>query len=717
VTVSQKAALSLLISVFLFAGFAVLAYTGLFDLVEARFYNPAITKSLNREVSLDSETVRDFLVELQNRFSETLNEPAVRRSILPNQSAEDIFERSRIYGVLLESLGGLQSVRFVDSGGIRIHFSTAAQDIQSQDRLSIAYRNYNEDPGNIPFNTVEVPAQGSIKYTFDDERERIVLSFPFYDSLEVYRGTALFTISVRAVTERLIGKGRIKAGEDVFIIANPPGIVSGLPGTTRTNILSRISSVWSEGFLTLTPLNSAASETTLALISSKTDQGIFVGRMVNENLLAFPPTMKVILLVSVFLTLYLAIFFFFNIRQDTLTVIQNRLKGLQISLIEQYYDRKGDVDWTHWLRELEQRREDIRAEVKRGIRTGQGRRSEEDLDSLIDKSWDELLAVIGGRRNAVTGIDEEKLQSILNRILQATPGLPTPSAAVQSEPRPLPAAVPAGPAGKAEGVEEAEEAEDLEELEEIEEPEEAEVLEELEEIGGPDEGADTAEPVEELEELTEAGEDEPVQSGGLLAAAEKASTVNNGSPGLGDDDIPYITESGGLDLGDQDLDSVMSTLGADDEPAELEELGAEDGELEEAEAPEETETSSASPNVSMEDLAALASQIEFSPVMELDETGEQEDPLDTDFEIVSPVTTMLSNIANIAIESDPEETGEIAPPDPAAAGLPEAVFSATGLDDTDDMDDTEDMEPVDMESEEPAISAEKTENEKKKPFQ
>jgi hypothetical protein len=711
VTVSQKAALSLLISVFLFAGFAVLAYTGLFDLVEARFYNPAITKSLNREVSLDSETVRDFLIELQNRFSETLNEPAVRRSILPNQSAEDIFERTRLYGVLLESLGGLQSVRFVDSGGIRVHFSTAAQDVQSQDRLSVAYRNYNEDPGNIPFDTVEVPAQGSIKYTFDEERERIVLSFPFYDSLEVYRGTALFTISVRAVTERLIGKGRIKAGEDVFIIASPPGIVSGLPGTARTNILSRISSVWNEGFLSLTPLNSAASETTLALVSSKTDQGIFVGRLVNENLLAFPPTMKVILLVSVFLTLYLAIFFSFNIRQDTLTVIQNRLKGLQISLIEQYYDRKGDVDWTHWLRELEQRREDIRAEVKRGIRTSQGRRSEEDIDSLIDKSWDELLTVIGGRRNAGTGIDEEKLQSILNRILQAAPGLPTPSPAVQPEP---PAAVPAKPAGKAEAAEEAEE---LEELEEIEEPEEAEELEELEEIGGPEEAADTAEPVEELEELTDAGEDEPVQSGGLLAAAEKASAPDKDSLALKDNDIPYITESGGLDLADQDLDSVMSTLSADDEPAELEELeelDAEDGELEEAKGPEEPETSSVSSTSPLEDLAALASQIEFSPVTELDEADEQEDPLDTDFEIVSPVTTMLSNIANIAIEPDLEETEEIAPADPTADGLPEAVFSETGLD---ELEDLEDLEPVDMESGEPAISTEKTESEKKKQLQ
>jgi hypothetical protein len=709
VTVSQKAALSLLISVFLFAGFAVLAYTGLFDLVEARFYNPAITKSLNHEVSLDSEAVQDFLIELQNRFSETLNEPAVRRSMLPNQSAEDIFERTRIYGVLLESLGGLQSVRFVDSGGIRIHFSTVSQDILSQDRLSIAYRNYTEDPRNIPFDTVEVPAQGELKYTFDEERERIIFSFPFYDSLEVYRGTALFTVSIRAMAERLIGKGRIMAGEDVSIIANPPGIVSGLPGTVQVNILSMISSVWNDGFLVLTPLNSARSETTLALVSSKTDQGIFVGRLVNENLLAFPQSMKVILLVSVFLTIYLAIFLSFNLRQDTLTVIQNRMKGLQISLIEQYYDRKGDMDWTHWIRELEQRREDIRAEVKRGIKTGQGRRSEEDIDSLIDKSWDELLAVIGGRRNAASGIDEEKLQNILNRILQAAPGLPTPSPAVQAPaPRPL-SAVPvkaAGDEAEVEELEEApEEAETLEELEEIGEAEEAETLEELEEIGE----AEEAETLEELEESggietpSAAGENRPVQSGGLLAAAEKTSSHHEEShvqPPVEEDAIPYILESGDLELADQDIDSVISTLGAGDEPAELEELGAEDGEPEEAEEPK---TSSISPA----DIAALASKIEFSPVTETDETSEQEDSLNTDFEIVSPSKTLLSNITNIAIEPDSEETGERPIADPAAAGLPETiVFSEANPE--------EDLEPADISLEEPAAAEEKIQNEKKK---
>ncbi|MDR2158682.1 MAG: hypothetical protein LBP23_01300, partial [Treponema sp.] len=228
VTVSQKAALSLLISVFLFAGFAVLAFTGLFDLVEARFYNPSVMKSLSREIEEDTGAIQNFFAELESRFSEALREEAVRRSFLPNQSAEDIFERSRRFGVLMETLGGLQSVRFVDEGGLRIHYSTRPQDILNQDRLSVAYRNYDSIPDTLPYDQVAVQALGSVKYTLDGIGDRIILSFPFYDSFEVYRGTALFSLSGRAIAERLVSTGRIKVGDDVSVIPEPPGIVTGV---------------------------------------------------------------------------------------------------------------------------------------------------------------------------------------------------------------------------------------------------------------------------------------------------------------------------------------------------------------------------------------------------------------------------------------------------------------------------------------------------------
>jgi hypothetical protein len=709
VTVSQKAALSLLIAVFLFAGFAVLAYTGLFDLVEARFYDPSITRSLNREIAQDAENIETFLSELQSRFAETLDETAVRRSFLPNQSAEDIFERTRLYGVLQENLGGLRSIQFVDSGGARIHFSTLPQDVLRQDLLSMAFRDYNEDGSSLPYDQVAVQNRGDPRLILDQAGDRIIFAFPFYDAFDVYRGTALFTLSVRALAERLIGAGRIRIGEDVVILSSPPGVLTGIPGSDRA-VLPMVSSVWADGILALTPLDSAASGISLALISAKTSLGIFVGRLVSEDLFSFPQTMKVILLVSFFLTIYLAIFLFFNLKQDTMTVVQSRLKDLQISIIEQYYDRKGDVDWNHWAKELEQRREDVRSEVKRGIATGKGRRSDENIDSLIDKSWDELLSVISRQRPAASGIDEEKLQSILNRILSSAPALAAGST-VQAQTVPA-EAIPADADADVEDLEEAEAVEEVEDVEEIEtideaEPtEEAEAVEEVEdvveeaeaveEVGDAETAGEAGEVVEEAQAVEEAeavekpveGEAETKAAGGLLAAAEKKQS--NVKLAFGDDDIPYIVETSGLELVDEDIDAAMG-FNQNDEPEEveeLEELDEEAGEVEDIEDAEDADEESGPPSPSPRDaLAQIASEIEFSPVSETADTGAA---IDENLDIVSPFATMLSNISVESSES--EEMSEI--PEAEDIEIPEAESPPDEPMDESAVDEPAPSEPV-----------------------
>jgi hypothetical protein len=642
VTVSQKAALSLLIAVLLFAGLTVLAFTGLFDLVEARFYNPSITNSLAREVEGSAESVDRFLSELRDRFSATLQEGPVKRSFLPNQSGEDIFERSRIYGILMESLGGLQSVRFIDTGGIRLHYSTSPRDILRQDGLSIAYRNYTDDPAEPPYSEIAAEDRAGGRLVLDEGGARILFSLPFYDSFDVYRGTALFSLSVRAVAERLIGEGRITVGEYISLMGDPQGILIGLPPSSAEALLPRIASVWNDGILSLTSMDSAGSGA-LALVSSKTGQNIFVGRLINESVFVFPQIMKVILLGSIFLTLYLTIFLLFNLRQDSMTMVQNRLKRLQISLIEQYYERKGEMDWNRWRRELEQRRDEIRSELKQGIKARPDKQGVNDIDVLIDKSWDELLAVIGGHRDNVTAnIDEEKLQNILNRIL-ATSGNQPPLVKV-----PAP-----GKEGAGESVEEAEDLEDLEEAEAVEEAEpveeaelveEAEALEDLEDA----EAVEEAEPVEEAEALEAVEDAAPVEEVETLEDAEPAAVEE-----LGPEDELLKTESPGLLARARNLGESPA-----EEPEEIEEL-------EEIEEPEDAEGPSPRaplPGSPEETAADLASRIEFSPLPEIDEGTP---PPEMDLEIVSPFSTVLSRFA---------EEGDVPPA--AADDAPEALLEA-----------------------------------------
>jgi hypothetical protein len=462
VTTSLKAVLSLLISVIIAAGFSAFAFSGFFNLVETRFYNPSITNSQNKEVRRDADTIQNYLEEMKSKFENILKNDAIKQSFIAAQSAQDIFERARLYGRLTETEKGLQSVRFIDAVGLQIHFSTSPADILSQSKNSITYKNYNEVPPFFPYKELAVHEGEPAKITMDQQNERIVFSFPFMDSLNIYRGTAMYSLSIRALEDRLVMEGRIKVGEDIAIISAPPGIVLGLPNTGKEALLFVIASVWRDGIYQLTGLNS--QDSSAVLFSVKTNNGYTVGRVVSESLFYFPPIMKAIILLSVFLTIFLTVFLLLNLRPDTMTVVQNRLKRLQLSLIRDYYERKGEIDWNLWRYELEQRREEVRAELKRGTKRKPSPMLK-DIDILIDKSWDEILEAIGNGR----AIDEDKLQNILSRMLRAAGSLPAAQPVTKLSIQPAEEEVP----------EEEEEPEELEELEKVEEPDEAEDLEEL----------------------------------------------------------------------------------------------------------------------------------------------------------------------------------------------------------------------------------------------
>ncbi len=431
-TVSQKVSVSLLISVLLFAAFSVIAFTGLFDLIEARFYNPSITKQALQEITTDANLVDGYIKEVQGRFSDLLKEPSVQRSFLPNQSAEDIFERSKATGLLLEATGGLQWIRFIDVGGKRIHFSTLKEDILRQDATSLAYRNYGDNPQDPPFDLINIPDKSPPRILGDGNQERLHFCFPFYDSFSVYRGTAVFSLSIRSITERMIREGRLRIGEEVTLIPEPLGFVTGLPRSGKAALTTAIGSSWKEGILGPVPLSSD-NGSRFALLSVKTESALLVGRLLDDRLFVFPFAMKLILLASFFITSFLLVFLFFNLQQDTTTIVRERLKRLQLSLLEEYYDKKEAIDWNRWAREMEQRRETIRSELKRGLPRKPRKKLEQDIDNLIDKSWDEIITILGGKTapQITATFDESKLQELLNRLL-STAGAVPPAGAPQA---------------------------------------------------------------------------------------------------------------------------------------------------------------------------------------------------------------------------------------------------------------------------------------------
>jgi len=416
VSTSHKAILSLIITVVLFAVFAFFSFAGLFDLIEMRFYNPSITAHTASENNRNATVIEEYFKAIQNQLSQAMKSPVVRNSLMPDQNYEDFSALNKTINQIMNSNDGIQWVRFIDSGGIKLHFSTYNPDIINYSYEIPFYRNYNEP--DLPYDLIAVENGGTPKYYFDSKSGRILFSFPLYDSFDIYCGTALFSFSMDSILDKLLNEGRMIPGKAIMLISSPRGIVFGdlAPGEKITP--NQISSVWETGKLRAARLSSYDSGVKFVLISTKTSNGLFIGSLIKEDSYLFPQNMKFILLACFFFTIYLTIFLLFNLKQEPVTIIQNRVKQLQVSLLEQFYELKSDGDWDRWIREMESRRDEITTVLKQGIQPVSGN-NKEKIDALINKSWDELLTMIGSRREP--GFDEEKLKSLISSILVALP--------------------------------------------------------------------------------------------------------------------------------------------------------------------------------------------------------------------------------------------------------------------------------------------------------
>jgi hypothetical protein len=657
-----KPVLALVVSILVFVGYIYLANAQLLNFIQTRFYNPSIVNSYVKENTIDAEFAQNHILELQRRFAATLIEPAVRSSFLYNQSAEDIYERSRLYGILLESISGLQAVQFVDNNGIRMHYSTSSRDIISRNSVSTAYRNYNEDPFALPFDIVSVPAGNSAKFTMDEQGDRIIFSYPFNDSMDVYRGTALFYVSIRALAEKFVSEGRLKVSDSISVIREPPGILLGSPETYKSDIYKKVSEIWNEGIQGRVVLDAEDSRVSFSLISFRTESGMFFGRLINDILFSISDSMKLLFQLSMFLTFYLTLFFLINLKPNPVTLVRNRIKNLRENLFEQLYVNKSAQDRAKWILELEQRRDGIRLELKRNIKLRS--RLEANIDSIIDKSWDELLTVIksgSGRDFQADQFSAADKPSVVQKtenvedIEEIDEAEELEEVEEIDEAEELDEIEEIDEAEELEEVEEIDEAEELdeieeidgaEELEEVEEIGEAEELDEVEEMGEAEELDETEEidEAEEFEELDEIEETNVAPSKGLLGLASEIETETAPSKGLLGLASKIETEtapSKGL-LG---LASEIETERAEEVNAAPSKglLGLaseiEDEKTEDKEAPKGLER-----ELSHKGLLALASEIEFSqkfPVL-----VSEPDTLPAELDIVSPFSSMFSSLGS-----------------------------------------------------------------------
>lgn len=592
-TSGQKTAVSLLTSVLVFAAFTVFAFTGLFSVIDARFYEPGKIAQIQKHLDLVSENYNEYVSTLESRFGKNENSFLKQKSVLSyiqnNPSDDDVRSRSKHSGDLFSQTPGLLGMRLIDKNGTSIHYSTFSTDVLNRTAEIVSYKNYTDSitlsgEKEIPFEQINAGDSYSTGGTncrtiFDGRDNRIIVSFPFYDSYDAYRGSFVFYVNANDFNRVLLAKKLITFGDTGNLVSGldvesekkntdyKSGFVFGLPAVGKELFEKEILLRWEKGLTGPEKIIWSNSENTfdsaeydvsakkekqknnywVLVSSSKTPFG-YIGGVYPDEIFVMADGVKILLLICIFVTVFLAVFLIVNLKQDDMVVIRERIRKLELGLVSEYLKKKENVDWKVVSGKIAERRQDVTLEIIRSL----GKRSkkyDKEIKELINKSYDELLAAMNvqvKKEEESSLSNSEQIKQMLEQILSSgtikvqaanvvaapedgTPVRPAAVAAKAAEPDAVEELEEIGDAEPIEEVEELGEVEELEEVESVEEVEDADAVEELEEIGDA-ESIEDAEPVEEAEaveevETAEEAAPEVVEEVGDAEELESAESV------------------------------------------------------------------------------------------------------------------------------------------------------------------------------------------------
>ncbi|WP_141607012.1 cache domain-containing protein [Treponema saccharophilum] len=639
-TAGQKVAVSLLISSLLFAVFSVAAFARLFGFIEVRFYQPMITGDIERRLGRISEAQDRYIESLFKRFESFASDEAVRS--YASQRPSDDFARGReaARAALMMDTRALKGIRIIDAAGINIHYSSFPSDLMSSSESEITYRKYSDLSSapvspEIPYQSIRASdahsGRAGAVYK-DGAGNRLVLSLPFYDSDGAYSGTIAFYCDPGDISRFLFEENLIDITGYAFLVTDGKGFggyVFGMPNSGRASLESLIIEQWRadekepSGNLSVRFIvpelpvpnpYSAGKEPDVQVLFTKKgarDDVGFVSWMCDRNVMVFPETTRVLLLVLSGVTLFLLVSLLVNIRHDDMVVIRDRIKRFQLAFITESLSQKSELPAN-----LAERRDEINEEIRRSLGS-RGRRHKKEIDELLNRSWDDIFRLLGV--GGGDSLDSAELKRVLSEIIgSASVRLPVPApearavspgqnapSAKNDEPEviedgDIPEPIISGKPAKTEHAPAAENADEIEEIEEVPEAEDAEEIEEVDEVP-------EAEDAEEIEEVPEAGNAEEIEEIEEVPEAEDADEI-------------------------EEIDEVPEAEDAD-EIEEIEEVPAEEieeiEEVPEAENAEEIEGIEEVPEVEdadeIEEIEEAPEAEDAEKIEEIDEAPEAED--------------------------------------------------------------------------------------------
>ncbi|HTZ51490.1 MAG TPA: hypothetical protein VMF68_07520, partial [Spirochaetia bacterium] len=255
---SLKIAVSLLAAVLLFAGFAVLAFSGLFNVLQASFFVPGIEKTYKGDLESLATGIEHFHVVNLETYGLISGKPFVAASFAPALGADTIKAWADAGTSAAHDIPF--NVRLLASDGRRILYSSFLDkdggDVKSwtdeKNHLGPAFRNYNDDKTDLPAEQVQVPASGPPRVIIDGAKGRFIYAFPVSSTAagQAQQGTLLFYVSKVELRNQLTFSGLSVDQLDLIdtrgiLVNGPQGLFMGDPRGGQA-VGDALGSIWNQ---------------------------------------------------------------------------------------------------------------------------------------------------------------------------------------------------------------------------------------------------------------------------------------------------------------------------------------------------------------------------------------------------------------------------------------------------------------------------------------
>ena len=515
-TSGQKIAFSLLIAIGTFVVFVLGFQSKLFKELETKFYTQSKIEENTRLLNKLSEScdvyISEILNQIENGENAWVKSPAVRSYYVQNPSENLVNERRQLTETLFSKIPALDGIRILDKNGRNVHYSSFDDtDVLKQTGITKVYKNYpdvQKDADEIEFDTLEkVFAQDKSQLLFDESRNRLIISMPYYWMDDVYSGQCLFYFNMISIQKALTRRDVLAIGENLTLFSDDNfkgGFVLNLPAGEKKTFREPVLKYWKK--ITKNNKNAQTPEKLLEMedgsfwlvLSSANDSGIRVSGLYTSDTFELSKEIILLIYVSIFITILLLVFLIFSFKRDPLLVLKKRIKKIQYGIIKECIDSEDKLEWGQVAKKLKSRRNDFTLEILKSLKVN-SKKKKKELEVFLDQNWTEIFSIFDDKAAAQTTKESstsaelteaslEEIRRVLEEVLQNTK---VNVASVESIALPV-------------KTKESDVVDDVEDIEEIEDAEE--VLDDAEEIEEAEEVLEDAEEIDDVEEIEEAEE-------------------------------------------------------------------------------------------------------------------------------------------------------------------------------------------------------------------